>query len=194
MAVRRADCLDDLRDAGDLGQSRFEPLSRLRPDRRRCGLSAPPAQLCGAGRDVRREACDGRVARGDATGEQGAQLAEAGAGARGDHEQRRLAKPVGREEPRRVLAPRRHVVRGEQVCLVQDDRHRVGVGSETPEIAVVERGVGVLLRLDDPDEEVGQLDHPVDLQPVRRLDRVEVRQVEKHEALELRALRGGDAA
>ena len=46
----------------------------------------------------------------------------------------------------------------------------------------MERGVCVLLRLDDPDEEVGELDDPVHLEPVRGLDGVEVGQVEKHQA------------
>ena len=48
----------------------------------------------------------------------------------------------------------------------------------------MKRGVGVLLRLDDPDEEIGKLDDFVHLEPVRRLDGVEVGQVEKHEALQ----------
>ena len=49
----------------------------------------------------------------------------------------------------------------------------------------MERRVGVLLRVDDPDDEVGEADDAVDLEAVRRLDRVEVRQVEQHEPVEV---------
>ena len=45
-------------------------------------------------------------------------------------------------------------------------------------------GVRVLLGLDDPDDEVGELDDPVDLEPVRGLDGVEVRQVEEHQSVQ----------
>ena len=68
------------------------------------------------------------------------------------------------------------------------------MGREPPEIAVVQRGVRVLLRLDDPDEEVGELDDPVHLEPVRGLDGVEVGQVEKDEAVQAVSRRPGGAA
>ena len=42
---------------------------------------------------------------------------------------------------------------------------------------MVKRGVCVLLRLDDPGEEMGELDDPVHLEPVRSLDGVEVGRV-----------------
>ena len=48
----------------------------------------------------------------------------------------------------------------------------------------MQRGVGVLLRVDDPHDEVGELEHPVDLEAVGGLDGVEVRQVEQHQAAE----------
>ena len=48
----------------------------------------------------------------------------------------------------------------------------------------MQRGVGVLLRLDHPEDEVGEGDDALGLEPVRRLDRVEVRQVEQDEPVE----------
>ena len=45
----------------------------------------------------------------------------------------------------------------------------------------MQRGVGVLLRLDHPEDEVGEPDDTLRLEPVRRLDRVEVGEVEQHE-------------
>ena len=62
----------------------------------------------------------------------------------------------------------------------------LGVGVERPEVPVVQGGVRVLLRLDDPDEEVGELDDPVHLEPVRGLDGVEVGQIEKDESAQAR--------
>jgi hypothetical protein len=48
----------------------------------------------------------------------------------------------------------------------------------------VQGRVGVLLRLHDPDDQVGERHDPVDLEPVGAFDGVEVRQVEKREAAE----------
>ncbi len=46
----------------------------------------------------------------------------------------------------------------------------------------MQRRIGVLLGLDHPGDEVGQPDDAVDFEPVRGLHRVEVREVEEHEA------------
>jgi hypothetical protein len=46
-------------------------------------------------------------------------------------------------------------------------------------------GVGVLLRVDDPDEQVDEVEQPFDLEAMRGLDGVEVRQVQEHQAREL---------
>ena len=42
------------------------------------------------------------------------------------------------------------------------------VRGQRGQVAVVDRGVGVLLRVEDPDEQVGELDEAVDLEVVRR--------------------------
>ena len=53
------------------------------------------------------------------------------------------------------------------------------VRGQRPEEAVVDRGVGVLLRVEHPDQQVGQLDQPLDLEVVRDLGGVVVGQVEQ---------------
>jgi hypothetical protein len=55
------------------------------------------------------------------------------------------------------------------------------VGGERLEVGVVQRSVGVLLRVGDPDHEVDDLHEAVDLGAVAGLDRVEVGQVEHDE-------------
>jgi hypothetical protein len=59
---------------------------------------------------------------------------------------------------------------------------------ERAQVPVVERRVGVLLRVDDPHDEVRQLQHPLELRAVRGRDRVEVREVEHDEALRVVAV------
>ena len=65
-----------------------------------------------------------------------------------------------------------------------------GVARERLEVAVVDRGVGVLLRVEHPHQQVGELDQPVDLEVVGDLGGVVVGQVEQHDAVELACPRG----
>ena len=84
--------------------------------------------------------------------------------------------------------PSRRVL-GHGVDVVEDDQHDVLVGRQRREVAVVDRGVGVLLRVEHPHEHVGELHQPVDLEVVRDLGRVVVGQVEEHDALAARCPR-----
>ena len=127
---------------------------------------------------------DGSVAGGDPLREQPAQLRNTVPGARRDDREGKLRHAVLGEEALHVLAPCSHVGRAEQVGLVEDDRHGRRVRRQWAQVAVVERGVRVLLRLDDPENEVGERDDPLGLDAVRRLDRVEVGQVEQDEPAE----------
>ena len=68
------------------------------------------------------------------------------------------------------------------------------VPGQGTQIAVVQRGVGVLLRVHDPHEQVDELDEAVDLVAVGRLDRVEVREVEQDEARRRTRVEGVAAA
>jgi len=63
--------------------------------------------------------------------------------------------------------------------------HDVAVGGQGRQVTVVDRGVGVLLRIEDPDHQIGQPHQPVDLEVVGDLGGVVVGQVEEHDALEL---------
>jgi len=70
------------------------------------------------------------------------------------------------------------------VGLVQHHDRGVLVRRERLEVARVDRGVRVLLRVEDPHEQVGVLRDVVDQLLVGLHDRVVVGQVEQHEALE----------
>ena len=76
------------------------------------------------------------------------------------------------------------VLRGHGVDVVEDDQHHVGVVGHRREVPVVDGGVGVLLRVEHPHQQVGQLDQPVDLEVVGDLGGVVVGQVEEDDALE----------
>ena len=89
---------------------------------------------------------------------------------------------VGVEETADVGEHRLETVGRHRVDVVEQDQHHVAVGGERREVAVVDRGVGVLLRVEDPDHQVGELDQPVDLEVVGHLGGVVVGQVEQHHA------------
>ena len=104
----------------------------------------PPRPPRGARRLPSARRRDGPEARG---------AVDAGARSRRDDEDGRPVQPVLREQASGVASQRGDLRRREEVGLVEDDRHRLVVGGERSEVAVVKRGVCVLLRLDDPDEE-----------------------------------------
>lgn len=58
------------------------------------------------------------------------------------------------------------------------------MAGERSQVALVEGGVGVLLRVDDPDDRVDQRQYAVDLVPVRDDGGVVVRQVDQDETLQ----------
>ncbi len=75
-------------------------------------------------------------------------------------------------------------VAGEPVDLVEDDEGDVGVAREGAQVALVESGVRVLLRVDDPDHGVHEGEDPVDLAAVCGDGGVVVGQVDEDESLE----------
>ena len=77
--------------------------------------------------------------------------------------------PLGRRQP---------------VRLVERDHHHAGVLGEGDQVTVVQRRVGVLLRVDHPDQHVDQLHQPIDLHPVLPLGGVVVRQVEQDQPVQ----------
>ena len=72
-----------------------------------------------------------------------------------------------------------------QAVGLVEDHHRDGVvGGQDAQVVVVQPRVGVLLRVGDPHEHVDELEHPLGLDPVGDDPRVEVGQVEQHQAVE----------
>ena len=119
--------------------------------------------------------------RGDGAGQHVAQPVEPRSGGRRHGQHRHVRQAVVGQQPPDVGHGVRDVRGGEPVDLVEHHDHHVAVPGERPQVAVVDRGVGVLLRVEHPHQQVDQLDQPVDLEPVRHLGRVVVGQVEQHE-------------
>ena len=132
------------------------------------GLEARPGDLLGA----------------DPVGDRVAQRVDALAGAGAGRQQRHPLEPVGVEQSADVVEHRLAPVVGHLVDVVEHDHHHRPVRGHRGEIAVVHRGVGVLLRVEYPDHQVGELDQAVDLEVVGHLGRVVVGQVEQDDALE----------
>ena len=111
-----------------------------------------------------------------------AQLLDPDAVPGADRDHRDVGEPVQGEQAADVvehrLAPRlRH-----GVDVVEHDQHHVLVAGQRREVAVVDRGVGVLLRVEHPDQQVGELHEPVHLEVVGHLGGVVVGQVEQDHA------------
>jgi hypothetical protein len=88
------------------------------------------------------------------------------AASRRDDDERQPRQAVPFEQAFHVRPPRLHVVRPEQIGLVQDDAHCRCVRRQRAEVAIVQRGVGVLLRLDHPEDEIGETDHALGFEPM----------------------------
>ena len=92
--------------------------------------------------------------------------------------------PSAASRRRRSSSAARRGVGRERVELVEHHQGHVGVTREPAQVVLVEGGVRVLLRVDDPHEHVHHLYEAVDLVAVRGRRRVEVREVEQDEAVE----------
>jgi hypothetical protein len=97
---------------------------------------------------------------------------------------RGLGQAVGDQEAPQVVAAGGHRLGSESVDLVQhDDGHGV-VGGERTDVVLVEQGVGILLRIGDPDEDVDEFQVTLRLDAVRVDPRVEVGQVQQHQTVQ----------
>ncbi len=192
-AVVAHDGVDDRRHAGRPGQ-RLEQLgARGAVDDRLRG--ADVLGEGGGGRtDVGREARPGHLPARHGVGQPLAQLVEACPARDGRREHGRPGHAVALHQPHEIGTTPVHVLGGEPVDLVEHDhRHRL-VGGEGRDVVVVEPGVGVLLRVGDPDEEVDELEDPLRLDPVLRLAGVHVREVEEDEPVEAADVLPGSVA
>ena len=182
--MRGLDRSEDGRDSGRVLEGSGKAAAILAPDAGRAFIAARAAERLRRVVHVRRQPRDRGVTRPDALCEQPPQLVDTLPRLRGDDQERRTADTVLGQEAPDVGAPGVNVTRGEEIGLVEDDRHRLRVRGERAQVAVVQRRICVLLRLHDPRDQVGEPNDAVDLEPVRRLDRVEVGEVEKDEAIE----------
>ena len=103
----------------------------------------------------------------------------------GDRQDLNIVKPVGGQEAAHVLQQGCGAPGGQGVDLVDQNQHVLLAGPQAAQIALVERSVGVLLRVDNPHEDVRQRHQPVDLQGVGGGDRVVVGHIEQYQSGEL---------
>ncbi len=156
---------DDGRNASGLLERLLKAPRVLCPDAPRSALATRRQRLCRP-LEVGGQLGHRGVPRRDPLGEQPPQLGNPVAALRRDDDERELRQAVALEQAFHVRSPRLHVVRSEQVGLVEDDAHRLCVCRQRPEVAVVQGGVGVLLRLDDPEDEVGETDYALGFEPM----------------------------
>ena len=162
-----------------------------RPLRMPAGVPVPLALASARGRsgDVGLEALDCRPARRRRVRGAAAGASSRPAPVRAETtDDRDVAQAVLGQEARHVVAPGSDLRRRQEIRLVERDRHRSGVRAERAEVAIVQGGVGVLLRLDDPQDEIRERNDAIDFVAVVALDGVEVGEVEQHQASELARL------
>ena len=97
----------------------------------------------------------------------------------GSTEDLNFAQPVARQDALEGFQHRPDVVLWEPVNLVEHNDRYGSVRGQRRQEVVVHGGVGVFLRIEDPDEDVHEPHHPLHNLPVGRPGRVEVGQVQK---------------
>ena len=123
----------------------------------------------------------GGLAGADPLGQRGTQLRQAvPAGGRGG-QHRHPGQAVVGQQPAQVAAAGVQGVGVEPVGLVEHHQHHLAVAGQRAQVAPVHRRVGVLLRIEHPDQQVHHAGHPLGLGPVGGGGRVEVRQVHQHQ-------------
>ena len=147
-------------------------------------------QSLGGGAQVGGQAVAGGVLAGDRGGQPLAQGVQPVAGGDRSGQHLGVGEAVPLQQPLQVGDDRGDPVGGQPVGLVEHDDGDRAVGPQHRDVLVVQHGVGVLLRVGDPDEDVDELEHPAGLLPVRALPGVEVGQVHEHQAVEVPGLLG----
>jgi hypothetical protein len=134
------------------------------------------------GVDVGGDAGGGRTARRDGRGEQLEQAVDPGPGDGGGDHDLHVVQFLGVQQPAQVVDAVLDLLGREHVGLVQHDGDDFRVTGERHQEPAVHGGVGILLRVQHPDHQVGLLDELVDLVGGVGHDRVVVRQVEQDQA------------
>lgn len=172
-----------------------EPVRELLP-----GLFAEPRPPTGGvdgpqprRRDVHigRDAAGGRPALPYELAERFAQVSDALPGERGHREHGRTRFAVLPEGDAVLVQESPQIVEdligglpGQPVDLVEDHEHDLRVGRHRPQVALVEDGVGVLLRVDDPDDRVDERQDAVHVLAVLYGRRVVVGQVDQDQPVQ----------
>ena len=170
------------RYAGRLGQRVLEGLDPLARQRGRAGRARGLVEPLGGRAQVGLQTGPVGLLGVDPPGDLLAQLGHplAGLGAGGEH--RHVGEAVGVEQPSDVGEHRLAAVGRHGVDVVEHHEHHVAMAGERGQVAVVDGRVGVLLRVEHPHQQVGELHEPVDLEVVGDLGGVVVGQVEQHQA------------
>ncbi len=142
------------------------------------------AEGAGRGAHVAGEARTGSGTAGHGVREALAELVEARAARHRRREHRGPGHAVALHEAHEVGAALLDLRGREAVGLVEHDHRHGLVGRQGRHVVVVEPGVGVLLRVGHPHEEVDELEDPLGLGAVPDLGGVEVGQVEQDQPVE----------
>lgn len=177
--------------ADGFGEAVGELLAGLLAESDPAGRHVGGAQAVGGGVEVGADAAGGGAALGGELAEAVAEFADAVAGEGGEGEDGGTGFAVLAEGDAVLVEEAAQVVEDlvggvlrEPVDLVEDDEGDLGVPGHRAQVPLVEEGVAVLLRVDDPDHGVHVGEDAVDLGAVLGGGRVVVGQVDEDQAVE----------
>ena len=116
------------------------------------------------------------------TTQSGGELLGAGCGSGGRGQHRHAAQPIAGQQAAQVRDASLHIGRLEQVGLVEYHHGDVAMSMKLGQVPAVQYLVGILLRIQHPHDQIDQRQHPVDLDAMGVLDRVQVGQIQQHQA------------
>ena len=168
-AGRPLDGADDGGHAGGVATARAVERRRSALRELGAGVAAVRLQAAGGGADVGGEPVGGGAALARPGAASSARSAGSPSPVRG-----RTTGSTGVPDRPSLSSSRRRSARqavravsaSSRSTWLSDDEQHPGVPGVRREVAVVDRGVGVLLRVEHPHQDVDELDQPVDLEPV----------------------------
>ena len=149
------------------------------------GIAQRGREIVGQPVEIGVDALHDRPPLGHAGSQLAAQRGDALAGRRRHRQHPHAAETIGHQEPAEIIDASRAGGRVEPVDLVEEHHRHRAVPGELAQVLVMKRGVGVLLRIDHPREDVDHLHEPIDLGTVSVGRRIVVGQIEQHQTLEL---------
>ena len=184
----RLDRLDELRHPDALEQRVVEGVAVDRADSGALTGAAQLGEPVGRRGDVGGEPALGRLLGPDALGQLALEIVDAVAAGGGGPDDGDPLEPLVVEDAPDVAEGTCALLVRDAVDLVEHDQGDVLERGHRADVAVVDGGVGVLLRVEHPHQDVGVVDQAVHLEVVLDLGGVVVGQVEQHEAVELLVL------